>query len=450
VLGHVQVAKLDVEAIESFYAVLRKCRLRCNGKRITEHRTTREHQCDDRCRTHACKGLANSTIRQIHWILSGALAKAVRWRWLSVNPTELADKPPLPHPNPDPPSAEDAARLLNVAWKDPAWGTLVWLAMTTGARRGELCGLRWSRVDLDAGVVTYRRGIAQAGAEVYEKDTKTHQQRRIALDSDTVEILRAHHDRSAAAAQALGAVLSPDAFVFSPAPDGSVHAGADEDTGTAAAHRPRIDTRVLERLPGRLKQLPLLRVHRLRLARADTEELGVELVGVVDEAALTHVCLARALRVGVVELVHIPAAPGGKPRNRVAALVQQPPQVIRRPHATGQPAAHSDDRDRLVLPGIHFPQPPIGLPQVDGRPPQILPELLLVPAHRVTPPPRKAHRAAASSSIRQWARLGAGLPGHGKPPGNHPARVGASRDRDSPNAVPGQSCDSPGFLLQRV
>ena len=172
-------------------------------------------------RPHACKGLANSTIRQIHWILSGALAKAVHWRWLSVNPTELADKPPLPHSNPDPPSAEDAARLLNVAWKNPGWGTLVWLAMTTGVRRGELCGLRWSRVDLDAGVVTYRRGVAQSGAEIYEKDTKTHQQRRVALDSDTVEILRAHHDRAAATAQALGVLLSPDAFVFSPVPDSS-------------------------------------------------------------------------------------------------------------------------------------------------------------------------------------------------------------------------------------
>ncbi len=35
VLGHVQVARLDAETIEPRYAVLRRCRLRCTGKRCT-------------------------------------------------------------------------------------------------------------------------------------------------------------------------------------------------------------------------------------------------------------------------------------------------------------------------------------------------------------------------------------------------------------------------------
>jgi integrase len=51
-------------------------------------------------------------------------------------------------PNPDPPASADVVQLLREAWKDPDWGTLVWLAMTTGARRGELCALRWKHVDL--------------------------------------------------------------------------------------------------------------------------------------------------------------------------------------------------------------------------------------------------------------------------------------------------------------
>ena len=221
VLGQVQVARLDVEAIESFYAALRKCRLRCRGKRFTEHRTTREHTCDERCRPHKCKGLSDSTVRQIHWILSGALAKAVRWKWIAINPTEIADKPALPHPDPDPPSAADAARLINAAWKNPDWGALVWLAMTTGARRGELCGLRWSQVDLDKAVLTYRKGIAQDGTEVWEKDTKTHQKRRIALDPDTVEILRDHRTRWQNRLTKLDARPDPEAYVFSLTPDGS-------------------------------------------------------------------------------------------------------------------------------------------------------------------------------------------------------------------------------------
>ncbi|MGH3757108.1 tyrosine-type recombinase/integrase [Actinophytocola sp.] len=40
---------------------------------------------------------------------------------------------------------------------DDDWGTLVWLAMTTGMRRGELCGLRFARVALDAETLTLLR-----------------------------------------------------------------------------------------------------------------------------------------------------------------------------------------------------------------------------------------------------------------------------------------------------
>ncbi|MEU6697562.1 tyrosine-type recombinase/integrase [Pseudonocardia sp. NPDC046786] len=86
---------------------------------------------------------------------------------------------------------------------------------------GELCALRWSNVDLDSGTLTIRRAIAQDGRALQEKDTKTHQQRRLALDAETVEVLRDHRERSEERARALGVELRPEAFVFSLAPDGS-------------------------------------------------------------------------------------------------------------------------------------------------------------------------------------------------------------------------------------
>jgi integrase len=47
------------------------------------------------------------------------------------------------------------------AWRDPAWGGLLWVAMTTGARRGELCAIRRSSLNLDPGreTVWLRRAI---------------------------------------------------------------------------------------------------------------------------------------------------------------------------------------------------------------------------------------------------------------------------------------------------
>jgi integrase len=48
-----------------------------------------------------------------------------------------------------PPQAEDAARLLSTAnAESPELGLFLRLAVVLGARRGEICGLRWSDIDL--------------------------------------------------------------------------------------------------------------------------------------------------------------------------------------------------------------------------------------------------------------------------------------------------------------
>ncbi len=220
VLGGVQVGRLDAETLESFYAVLRRCRERCNGRRRIDHHTPDKHKCDQRCRSHVCRPLAPNTVRQIHAILSTALNRGVRWGWIAVNPAELAAAPSVPKPEPKPPSAEQAARILEEAWRDPDWGMLVWLAMVTGARRGELCALAWDRLDWRTGVLTIRTSIAQDGAEIWEKETKTHQQRRITLDDQTLALLRAYRARCDERAAVLGFSLPEDARMFSRDPDG--------------------------------------------------------------------------------------------------------------------------------------------------------------------------------------------------------------------------------------
>src|SRR5882757_7597632 len=222
-IGHLKAGALDAEALDSLYAELRRCQIHCATRNLVDHRTPREHVCDERCHPHLCRPLSTSTIRQIHFVLSGAYKKAMRWRWVSTNPVTMVDPPAARRPDPQPPTAEEAARLIKESWHDPDWGTLVWLTMTTGARRGELCALRWSHVDLANGTVTFRRGIAQDGTVLWEKDTKTHQQRRVTIDPETVAVLTEHWDRCRSRAAALGLTLGQGAFVFSNAPDSSTH-----------------------------------------------------------------------------------------------------------------------------------------------------------------------------------------------------------------------------------
>jgi integrase len=265
-IGTLQVGRVDAEVLDSFYGRLRTCRADCRGaKLLVDHRTPLEHECrvvkhrrrgehacsDVGCRVvecppHSCRPLAPATIRQIHWILSGAFNRAVRWRWVNQNPMEHGEPPPAPTPNPNPPTAAEAAQLVNEAWKDPDWGAFLWLAMTTGARRGELCGLRWGMVDLANATVVLRKSRGQISAKQWEKDTKTHQQRRLALDFETVAVLTEHLARRQARAASIDVTLASDAYVFSLAPDGSTPMAPDTVTQRYGrmAERLGIDTRL--------------------------------------------------------------------------------------------------------------------------------------------------------------------------------------------------------------
>lgn len=216
VLGTTAVNKLSARDLESLYALLRRCRARCDGLPFIEHTTEDKHVCAEAgCKPHACKPMAASTVRQIHSIISGVLNAAVRWEWIDSNPAKVALRPKQKPPEPDPPSAADAARLIDRAFEmSEDWGTLVWLVMTTGIRRAEVAGLRWSRVDLDAEVVEIRHSYVMSKGKGKEKDTKTHQMRRIALDSETVALLRAHKEWCRAELAKVRIKQTDDMFVF--------------------------------------------------------------------------------------------------------------------------------------------------------------------------------------------------------------------------------------------
>jgi DNA-binding transcriptional regulator YhcF (GntR family) len=75
-----------------------------------------------------------------------------------------------------------------------------------------------------------QRSIGQRGSLTWEKDTKTHQDRRIVLDTETLRLLAAHRKRCEQRATSVGVELDNEAFVFSLAPDGSRHLIPDSVT----------------------------------------------------------------------------------------------------------------------------------------------------------------------------------------------------------------------------
>ena len=165
--------------------------------------------------------LSGSTVRKIHYIVSAALEPSGALASSRPQSRVLRRDPDGEPPNPDPPTAAEAAAVIGAAWRDPEWGLLLWLIMVTGMRRGEISALRWRNVDLRNGVVFIQRANAQPRAGVKEKTTKSQQQRRSSLDELTVALLQEHRQRWEQRCSELGVTFRENRFVFSPAPDAS-------------------------------------------------------------------------------------------------------------------------------------------------------------------------------------------------------------------------------------
>lgn len=168
------------------------------------------------------EGLAPSSIRQFHAVLRGALGQAVKWRWIPSNPARDATLPKARKTEIDPPSPEKVRKLLRLAEDHSMeFGMLLRLSALLGTRRGELCGLRWRDINLDAARLTIRTGVVDVAGKLVEKDTKTHATRPISIDAGTVTLLRAYRKKVEDRALLCDMPLVADAFVLSEWPDGS-------------------------------------------------------------------------------------------------------------------------------------------------------------------------------------------------------------------------------------
>jgi integrase len=104
---------------------------------------------------------------------------------------------------------------------------LWWLIALRGLRRGEACGLRWSEIDLDHGVLFIVRNRTTAGYQVIEGEPKTAAGvRAVALDRHTVRVLREHRRRQyeqRARRLAAGKIWRDSGYVFVGPDGGPIH-----------------------------------------------------------------------------------------------------------------------------------------------------------------------------------------------------------------------------------
>lgn len=176
----------------------------------------------DLLRTGAANGgpLSPRSVQLVHTVISSSLDRARRWGLIDHNPARDARPPTTPWIERDLAPVETIVELLDTE-PDPMFKLLGWLAVVCGQRRSQLLGLRWDDIDLEAGVLVFRRavvGVPDGRVEVKEM-TKRGKLSSVHVDAVTLRMLGERRRAQVRLALAAGAVWG-DGFVFTADPAG--------------------------------------------------------------------------------------------------------------------------------------------------------------------------------------------------------------------------------------
>lgn len=162
--------------------------------------------------THPGK-LSASTVKHVHDTIRAALGQAVKWGLLSRNPA-LAVTPPRPQKLElavwD---ADQCSRFLDTAHGDPYYGAFL-LAIAGGLRRGEILGLRWQDVDLEARTVAVRQNAVMSHSQglILQAPKTAGSQRVIAISEDTAAAIEARRAENTKAKEAYDDNFGPGSY----------------------------------------------------------------------------------------------------------------------------------------------------------------------------------------------------------------------------------------------
>jgi integrase len=222
-LGKKKLAKLTAKDIRSWLNGLRTvcqcCARGIDARRKPDAQADRQPRC---CAIGKCcrKHLSPLTLAYIHSVLKSALEHAVREEEIPRNVARNV-RTGTPRPRRFNPLTTEEARTFLAAVQGHRLQGLFELALRTGLRKGELLGLRWEDLDLDAGTASIRRTLQRTRTGgLTTLPTKTiSSERRIALPGPCLASLRAHRDGQTREKEQAGAEWVDNGLVFT-RPDG--------------------------------------------------------------------------------------------------------------------------------------------------------------------------------------------------------------------------------------
>lgn len=162
--------------------------------------------------------LSTKTIIEHHRLISTVLEQAFKERLVVFNVARQAELPRMEKKDVNYFQPEQIEAIRNALENEqPKWKMLVHLLLITGARRGEILGLKWDKVDFDKNRIYICNSILYSSDRgVYEDTPKTEKSKRyVTLPKETIDELRRYRQYQAQEFFKNGIPQSINGYVFS-------------------------------------------------------------------------------------------------------------------------------------------------------------------------------------------------------------------------------------------
>lgn len=174
-------------------------------------------------------GLSPKTILEHHRVISTILAQAVKEQLILFNTAERATPPKMPKHEMDAFEVEEVRAILEALETEPLkWQVCVQLLIATGARRGEVMGLRWEHVDwVENKLYLCENRVYTPQSGVISTTLKTGENRYVSVSPSVMALLKRWRAEQAAAFMKLG--ITPSGYVLTAENGGPMHPDSPTD-----------------------------------------------------------------------------------------------------------------------------------------------------------------------------------------------------------------------------
>ena len=197
VIGHIKLQDVNVKILEDFYKELREN-----------------------------TSYSDKTIQHFYTIINTALKRAILWGYITTNPNSFIEKPKVRKKEIEYYTPDEVDELLQVIQNESLkYQAIIYLAIDSGARRGEIVGLTWDDIDLKNKTIDINKAVQYTKEQgIYETKTKTQtSDRKIYVSDKTINIIKQYQKEQLISKMKLGSKWENSKRVFTNNFGGDMH-----------------------------------------------------------------------------------------------------------------------------------------------------------------------------------------------------------------------------------